>query len=190
MLVIAIRKEAYGLKFRRRSYRYMNASFPIKKEQPFKTRSIVDDEFLERLVKCRINEIININASNGERADLDLSEAEAAADQQGLQGRAPVNQPVQGELGDPDHFEPEVLKEGKVKPVEAVIGEVGACDGESPEGGREPLKKFLRRLLEEAVLKLLEVVQSGGLEPVGTWYATPEVVLGEAETAGRAGVGR
>ena len=43
---IPIGKEANGLEFRRGNHRYMQTSFHIITDQSFKTRCIVDDEFL------------------------------------------------------------------------------------------------------------------------------------------------
>lgn len=84
---------------------------------------------------------------------------------QGLHGGAPVDEALHRALGDRDVFKPEVLEQGEEKrPRDGVIREAAASDGESAEAAREPEHRR-RRLLEQGVVELLEVVQSGGPEP-------------------------
>ncbi|EMS59304.1 Cation/H(+) antiporter 15 [Triticum urartu] len=60
--------------------------------------------------------------------------AKTAVNQKGLQGGAAGNQAMQRALGDADKFKPELLKQGKVNPLDGAVGEVGTSDGDNTEG--------------------------------------------------------
>jgi hypothetical protein len=48
---------------------------------------------------------------------------------------APVNEALQRALGDPDFFEPELLKQGKVEPTEGAVREAAVSERDGTEGG-------------------------------------------------------
>ena len=68
---------------------------------------------------------------------MDAGKAKTAVNQKGLQDGAAGNQAMQRALGDADKFKPELLKQGKVNPLDGAVGEVGTSDGDNTEGGRE-----------------------------------------------------
>ena len=169
----------------------MDTNGKIKMEQPLKTRRILDDEFpkWDGTIAFRTH----ANAYKAKGVDPDATEARASVDQQALQSRcASGNQPVQRELRDADTVEPELLKEGKVKPLDDVIREAAFSQGGNTEGGREAECGRWRRVnaYSRAGLKLLQFVQSGGPEPgVDGSFRGVEVARFDAEAAAGPRVG-
>ena len=105
-------------------------------EQAFKTRRVLDDELLKQDFTVAFR--THANASKAKGVDSDATEAGASVHQQALQGRRAFgNQLVQRELRDADTFEPDLLNQGEVKPLDDVVREAAISEGGDTEGGRE-----------------------------------------------------
>lgn len=103
--------------------------------QPLKARGILDDEFLELELICRLRTNTHAEASKCKGVNPDATEAGAAAEQQALQSRAAGNHAVQRGLRHDDVLKSELVKLGEVKGLSSRVREVAFSDGGDAQGG-------------------------------------------------------
>jgi hypothetical protein len=97
--------------------------------QPFKARGVLDDEFLELELICRLRTNTNAETSKGMGVDPNATEARAAPNQQALQGRTPGNHAMQRGLRHDDVHKSELLKLREVKRMGSRVREVAFSHG-------------------------------------------------------------